>query len=66
MGKVRRGGYIFLWWIGDHKPRHIHVHTKDNELITRINLDTMEAMDIPKVERKILDIIRDLKSEGRL
>ena len=65
MGKVRRGGYIFLWWIGDHKPRHVHVY-RDNTLVTRINLDTMEAMDMPRVERKILDIIRDLKSEGRL
>jgi hypothetical protein len=66
MGRVRRGGYIFLWWIGDHKPRHVHVYTKDSELITRINLETMEPMDIPKVERKILEIIRDLKAEGRL
>ena len=25
MGKVRRGGYVFQWWIGDHPPRHVHV-----------------------------------------
>lgn len=57
---------MFLWWIGDHSPRHIHVFDKNGKLITRINLDTMEPMDISKVERKIIEIIRDLKNEGRL
>jgi hypothetical protein len=23
MGKIRRGGYIFIWWIGDHAPRRV-------------------------------------------
>jgi hypothetical protein len=66
MGKVRRGGYMFLWWIGDHQPRHIHVFDKNGKLITRVNLATMEAMDIPKVERRILEIIRELQREGRI
>ena len=22
--KVRRGNYVFLAWIGDHSPRHVH------------------------------------------
>ena len=57
---------MFLWWIGDHNPRHIHVFDKNGKLITRVNLDTMEAMDIPKVERRILEIIRQLQNEGRL
>jgi hypothetical protein len=25
MGKIRRDGYIFEWWIGDHEPKHIHI-----------------------------------------
>jgi hypothetical protein len=24
-GRVRRGGYIFIWWVGDHPPRPVHV-----------------------------------------
>lgn len=66
MGKIRRGGYMFIWWIGDHAPRHVHVFDKNGKLITRVNLETMQSMDIPKVERKILALIRGLQSEGRL
>jgi len=25
MPKIRRGGYVFLAWRGDHGPRHVHV-----------------------------------------
>jgi hypothetical protein len=66
MGKVRRGGFIFMWWIGDHSPRHIHVFDKNGRLITRVDLDTLQPMDIPKRERKILELIRELQREGRL
>ncbi len=66
MGKVRRGGYMFMWWIGDHSPRHLHVFDKNGKLITRFNLETMQAMDIPKVERKIVELIRELQNEGRI
>jgi hypothetical protein len=66
MGKIRRGGYILEWYIGDHKPRHIHVFDKNERLITRVNLETMQAMDIPKIERKIVELIRELQREGRI
>jgi cell wall-associated NlpC family hydrolase len=26
MGKIRRGGFVFLTWTGDHAPRHMHVY----------------------------------------
>jgi hypothetical protein len=66
MGKVRRGGYLFIWWIGDHQPRHVHVFDKNGRLISRVNLETMTPMDIPKIESKILELIRELQREGRL
>jgi hypothetical protein len=66
MGKVRRGGYMFIWWIGDHRPRHVHVFDKNSILITRVNLETMTPMDTPHVSEKILKLIRELISEGRL
>ena len=66
MGKVRRGGYMFIWWIGDHTPRHEHVFDKNSKLITRVNLETMTAMDTPEVSEKILELIRELIAEGRL
>ena len=66
MGKIRRGGYMFIWWIGDHPPRHVHVFDKNGKLISRVNLETMQPMDIPKIEGKILQLIRELQNEGRL
>ncbi len=26
MSKIRRSGYVFLSWTGDHSPRHVHVY----------------------------------------
>ena len=66
MGRIRRCGYTFIWWIGDHTPRHIHVLDKNGRLITRVNLETMQPMDILQVERKILELIREFQREGRL
>jgi hypothetical protein len=37
MGKIRRGNYIFVWFIGDHSPPHIHVY-RDNSLILKWDL----------------------------
>ena len=58
MGRIRRGGYIFIWW-------HVHVFDNDGKIITRVNLDTMEAMDVPKIDKKIVELIRELRQEGR-
>jgi hypothetical protein len=66
MGRIRRGGYTFVWWIGDHSPRHVHVFSKNGRLITRVNLETLRPMDIPKIERRIIDTIRKLQAEGQL
>ena len=48
---------MFLWWIGDHSPRHVHVFDKNGKSITRVNLETMRAMDIPQVDNKIIALI---------
>ena len=66
MGRIRRGGYMFLWWIGDNAPRNVHVFEKNGKLITRVNLETMQPMDIPKVKGTILELIRELQNEGRI
>ncbi|MBI2981331.1 MAG: DUF4160 domain-containing protein [Deltaproteobacteria bacterium] len=38
MGRIRRGGYLFEFWAGDHPPRHVHV-LKDRKLIAKVELD---------------------------
>lgn len=57
---------MFIWWIGDHRPRHVHVFDKNGRLITRVNVETMTSMDAPAVSPKTLAIIRELSAEGRL
>ena len=66
MGRVRRGGYYLIWWIGDHTPRHVHVHDSNDEFLGRVAIDTGEPLDDWKPTRKVLLIIAQLVKEGRL
>ena len=66
MGKVRRGGYILFWWIGDHEPRHIHVQTAKGKKLGRVNLTTLEGIENWTLPKDLQKIINDLKHEGRL
>jgi len=66
MGKVRRGGYILEWYIGDHKPRHVHVYDSKYRLIGRFDVDRLAGIENWMPDRKLLKIIYDLKKEGRI
>ena len=66
MGRVRRGGYIIKWFIGDHAPRHVHVERESGKLLGRFDLDTMTGMTGWQPERKVVKIIEDLIREHRL
>ena len=64
MGKIRRGGYVFLTWIGDHSPHHVHVY-RDGRLVLKWDLEN----DVPmkgEATRRILDLIDELRNEGLL
>ena len=45
MGRVRRGGYIIKWFVGDHAPRHVHVERESGELVGRLDLERMTGME---------------------
>ena len=45
MARVRRGGYILTWFIGDHALRHVHVQTDKEKLIGRLDLRTRTGME---------------------
>ncbi len=64
MGKIRRGGYIFITWMGDHSPRHVHVY-RDGKLVIKWDLENRKTMK-GKFDRKVLQLIEALESEGRL
>jgi Domain of unknown function (DUF4160) len=63
-GKIRRGGYIFVTWRGDHPPRHVHVY-RDGRLLVKWDLDNKKPMK-GKVSRRVLDLIEKLASEDWL
>ena len=53
MGRKRIGGFVFEWYVGDHRPYHIHVY-KDNVHLGRFDLEEQKPM-------KGLAMTRDLK-----
>lgn len=64
MGKVRRGGYLFVFWLSDHPPRHVHVY-RGSKLVVKWDLVHDKAM-IGAATRRILALIAELRREGRL
>ena len=64
MGKVRRGGYIFISWKSDHPPRHVHVY-RERKLVVKWDLDNGMVMK-GRMTSEILNLIRALQAEGRL
>ena len=64
MGKIRRGGYIFVTWKGDHSPRHVHVY-RDGVLIVKWDLDNSKPM-VGKSTRRVRLLIEQLEFEGAL
>ena len=64
MARIRRGGYIFLTWVGDHSPRHVHVY-RDGKLVVKWDLENRMPM-VGDANRRILSLIDELESEGLL
>lgn len=55
---------MFLTWIGDHSPRHVHVY-RDGKLVLKWNLDDQVPMS-GRPTAKILGLIDELLNEGLL
>ena len=64
MGKVKRGGYVFLSWIGDHTPKHVHVY-KNGKLIVKWDIENNMAMK-GSASRTILKYVEALVQEGKI
>lgn len=64
MGRVRRGGFVFVWWKGDHAPRHVHVY-REGKFVVKWDLDNWMAMK-GEASRSLLDLIAALVAEGIL
>lgn len=64
MGKLRRGGYVFIFRKGDHDPRHVHIF-RDGREVAKWNLRDSVLMK-GKINKKILKLIEELIQEGSL
>ena len=64
MTRVRRGGYVFITWVGDHSPRHVHV-LRGGRLVLKWDLEGRRAM-FGSAGAKVMAIIRQLEEEGLL
>jgi hypothetical protein len=64
MGKVRRGGYVFLSWKGDHGPNDVHVYRK-GRLLVKWDLEAQLPMR-GKVTQRVRQLLDELQAEGRL
>ena len=64
MGKIRRGNYIFLTWVGDHDPKHVHIF-KNGTWIAKWDLEADKLME-SKVSARVRKLIDQLKEEDRL
>jgi len=64
LGKIRRAGYIFITWIGDHAPKHVHVF-KNGKEVMKYDLENKQVMS-GRSNRKIEMIILELLKEKEL
>jgi Domain of unknown function (DUF4160) len=64
VSRIRRGGFVFVTFVGDHAPRHVHVF-RDNRLVVKWDLDNGEPME-GTATRRIRALIDELRRDGRL
>ena len=64
MTQVRRAGYVFVSWVGDHPPRHIHIYQR-GKLVAKYDLESREVMK-GRVSSKLRKVIAQLQREGVL
>jgi len=64
VGKIRRGNYVFLTWIGDHSPRHVHVY-RNGKLVVKWDLDNSQPMK-GAASARLQKLIAEMVEEGVL
>ena len=62
MGRVKRGGYIIEWWIGDHEPKHVHIY-KEGKEIAKVQVPGVIILT-GSMNKRLRKILKDLVEEG--
>ena len=66
MGRKRRGGFFFVWFKGDHEPRHVHVFDRHNRLLGRVRLDSYGYLEGGRPPAALVEIIKEFQQTGVL
>lgn len=61
---MRRDGFVFVTWVGDHTPRHVHVF-RDGTLVLKWDLESSCAM-WGRGTRRLVALIAELDGDGLL
>ena len=64
MGRIRRGGYLIDWWIGDHFPKHVHVY-QNGKLIAKVEVPSLLVLT-GRTNQRIRKILLTLIKEDKL
>ncbi len=64
MPKLRRGGYIFRSWVGDHSPKHVHVY-KEGRFVVKWDLENDAPMK-GHANARLRRLIDELREGGQL
>jgi hypothetical protein len=64
VAKIRRAGYVFIAWVGDHSPRHVHVY-RDGRLVVKWDLDNWQPMK-GYASARVVKLLEELVNEGIL
>ena len=64
MTKLKRGNYVFLTYVGDHDPRHVHIF-EDGKFVAKFDLDGWQVME-GRLTRKLRELLTALRREGKL
>ena len=61
MGRIRRGGYLIDWWIGDHRPKHVHVY-RDGVQVAEVEIPGLLVLS-GTMNRQLRQILEQLIEE---
>jgi hypothetical protein len=64
VSRIRRGGFVFVTWVGDHTPRHVHVY-RDGRRIMTWDLEDGRPMK-GRMDARVVRLIAELTRKGRL
>lgn len=64
MGRIRHGGYLIDWWIGDHEPKHVHVY-RDGRLVAKVEVPGLLVLT-GTMNRRVRKTLEELIREGEL